>query len=179
LKAPAEPFNKDLVTNLQTDDRYAERFKRDDDRRNRSSSPTQGVERTNNIRRFPPKSSKVIQGEARLSRCGSGPTSGVAGGNCIPHLLPKSLNRKERAMLTNVKTLSTVMLLSAALATPAFAHATKHSRAHALTNFRGSYNQVITPSFSQGAVNQENFGFSGRDPSRVGGWDPSLNPSGS
>jgi len=82
-------------------------------------------------------------------------------------------------MLTNVKTLSTVMLLSAALATPAFAHATKHSRANGLTNYRGSYNQVITPYSSQGAVNQENFGFSGRDLSRVGGWDPSLNPSGS
>jgi hypothetical protein len=92
------------------------------------------------------------------------------------HLPSKSLNRKERAMLTNVKTLSDVMLLSAAPATPAFAHAAKHSHA---TNFRGAYNQVMTPSSSQGAVNLENFGFSGRDPSRVGGWDPSLNPSGS
>ena len=79
-------------------------------------------------------------------------------------------------MLTNVKTLSTVMLLSAALATPAFAHATKHGHA---TNFRGAYNQVMTPSDSQGQVNLESFGFSGRDPSRVGGWDPSLHPSGS
>jgi hypothetical protein len=38
-------------------------------------------------------------------------------------------------MLTNVKTLSTVMLLSAALATPTFAHATKHGHA---TNFSWS-----------------------------------------
>jgi hypothetical protein len=79
-------------------------------------------------------------------------------------------------MLTNVKTLSTVMLLSAALATPAFAHATKHSHA---TNVRGAYNQVMAPADSQGQANLENFGFSGRDPSRVGGWDPSLHPSGS
>ena len=82
-------------------------------------------------------------------------------------------------MLTNVKTFSAVMLLSAALATPAFAHATKHGRAYGLSNFRGSYNQVITPSSSEGAVNLENFGFSGRDASRVGGFDPSLRPSGS
>lgn len=81
-------------------------------------------------------------------------------------------------MLTNVKTLSTVMLLSAALATPAFAHTTNH-RAYGLKNFRGSYNQVIMPSASQGAASHENFGFGGRDPSRVGGFDPSLNPSGS
>ena len=79
-------------------------------------------------------------------------------------------------MLTNVKTLSTVMLLSAALATPAFAHTTHH-RSYSMKDFRGSYNQVITPSASQGAVNLESFG--GRDPSRVGGFDPSLNPSGS
>lgn len=81
-------------------------------------------------------------------------------------------------MLTNVKTLSTVMLLSAALATPAFAHTTSH-RAHGLRDFRGAYNQVITPSASQGTIRLENFGSGGREPSRVGGFDPSLNPSGS
>ena len=32
---------------------------------------------------------------------------------------------------------------------------------------------------TQAERNIQNFGFSGRDPSRVGGWDPSLNPSGS
>jgi hypothetical protein len=86
-------------------------------------------------------------------------------------------------MITKVKTLSAVMILSAAIATPAFAHAAKHSRAYDVTNFRGAYNQLVTPSYSvpdsQGVVNTENFGFSGRDPSRTGGWDPSLNPSGS
>lgn len=78
-------------------------------------------------------------------------------------------------MLTNVKTLSTVMLLSAALAAPAFAHTSNH---HAY-GFRGAYNQVGTPSASQGAIKLENFGLGGRDPSRVGGYDPTLNPSGS
>jgi hypothetical protein len=80
-------------------------------------------------------------------------------------------------MLNNLKTLSTVMLLSAALATPAFA-ATSYGRVHHLKNFRGAYNQVMTPA-SQGQINLDNFGLSGRDPSRVGGFDPSLNPSGS
>lgn len=81
-------------------------------------------------------------------------------------------------MLYNLKTLGTVMLLSATLAAPAFA-ATSNGRVHHLRDFRGAYNQVITPSASQGAVSVENFGLSGRDPSRVGGFDPSLNPSGS
>lgn len=84
-------------------------------------------------------------------------------------------------MITNVKTLSAVMLLSAAVATPAFAHATKHVRAYDATNLRRAYNQVVVPSYAipQGEVNLENLGLSGKDPSRVGGWDPSLNPSGS
>jgi len=80
-------------------------------------------------------------------------------------------------MLTNIKTLSTVMLLSAAIATPAFAATSSGHMSH-LKNFRNTYNQVMTPS-SQGQINFENFGLSGRDPSRVGGFDPSLNPPGS
>lgn len=84
-------------------------------------------------------------------------------------------------MITKLKTLSAVMILSAAVATPAFAHATKHGRAYDATNLRRAYNQVVVPSnaIPQGQVNLENFGVSGRDPSRVGGWDPSLNPCGS
>ena len=83
-------------------------------------------------------------------------------------------------MMTNLKTLSAVIILSAAVATPALAHSAKH-RAYDQTSFRRAYNQVVIPSISdsQGAVNTENFGFSGRDPSRIGGWDPSLHPSGS
>jgi hypothetical protein len=127
------------------------------------------------IHQFPQKKYKVIQGEAGLLRGGSRSILSGSGEHCIPRLHRNRSIEKERAMLNNLKTLSTVMLLSAAVATPAFAHATKHSHA---TNFRGAYNQVMTPS-SQGAVNQENFGISGRDPSRVGGFDPSLNPSGS
>ena len=47
-------------------------------------------------------------------------------------------------------------------------------------SFRGSYNQLNEPSYETRELrNIENFGFSGRDPSRVGGWNPNLNPSGS
>jgi hypothetical protein len=79
--------------------------------------------------------------------------------------------------MTKIKTISAAMILSVAMAAPAFA-ATHHVR-----NFRGAYDQMTDQSFavpsSRAERNIENFGFSGRDPSRVGGWDPSLNPSGS
>ena len=81
--------------------------------------------------------------------------------------------------MTNAKTLSAVIILATAIATPAFAK--EHGRAY--DQYRGAYNQMTEPSFAvpaaQASRNIENFGFSGRDPSRVGGWDPSLNPSGS
>jgi hypothetical protein len=77
--------------------------------------------------------------------------------------------------MTNVKTLTAAFILSAAIATPAFAHTKHHSQ---LNDFRGAYNQ-LDPYSIQAQRNLENFGFSGRDSSRVGGWDPSLRPSGS
>jgi hypothetical protein len=81
--------------------------------------------------------------------------------------------------MTYVKTLSAVIILSAAVATPAFAK--EHGRTY--DQYRGAYNQMIEPSYAipstQAGRNMENFGVSGRDSSRVGGWDPSLNPSGS
>ena len=81
--------------------------------------------------------------------------------------------------MTNVKTLSAVIILATAIATPVFAK--EHGSAH--DRYRGAYNQVTAPSLAvpatQAGRNIENFGSSGRDPSRVGGWDPSFNPSGS
>ena len=81
--------------------------------------------------------------------------------------------------MTKMKTLTAVVLLSTAIATPVFAKG--HGRA--LDQYRGVYNQVTGPTFAvpqtQSERNIENFGFSGRDPSRVGGFDPNLNPSGS
>jgi len=80
--------------------------------------------------------------------------------------------------MINVKALSALLILSATVATPAFAK--EHSRAY--DRYRGAYNQMSEPSYaipeSRAARNIENFGFSGRDPSAVGGWDPALNPAG-
>jgi hypothetical protein len=81
--------------------------------------------------------------------------------------------------MTSVRTLSAVIILAAAVATPVFAK--EHGRAY--DRYRGAYNQLSEPSYAipatQAGRNIENFGFSGRDPSRAGGWDPSLSPSGS
>ena len=81
--------------------------------------------------------------------------------------------------MTVAKTLSAI-IVSAVLATPAFAqtNTTHHSRVHDLRNFRGVYNQLQTTYPTEGEVNLQNFGFSGRDLSRPGGWDPSLRPAG-
>jgi len=83
--------------------------------------------------------------------------------------------------MTKMKALSAAIILSAAVATPVLAQPVHHGRAH--DQFRGTYNQLNVPSYatpqSEDSRNIENFGFSGRDPSRVGGEDPSLNPSGS
>jgi hypothetical protein len=89
--------------------------------------------------------------------------------------------QKEKTQMTKMKTLSAVMILSAAVATPVFAQPTHHGRA--LDRYRGVYNQLNGPVYAtpqtQDERNMEDFGFSGRDPSRPGGEDPSLNPSGS
>ena len=78
--------------------------------------------------------------------------------------------------MTKIKTLTAVMILSTAVATPVFAKV----RTYDNQTFRGAYNQMTDPSFAVAPTraerNIQNFGFSGRDPSRVGGWDPNLNP---
>jgi hypothetical protein len=89
--------------------------------------------------------------------------------------------------MTKIKTLGTVIILSAAIATPVFAQdaglvrpGSPHGRAYD-QNYRGSYNQLnssgdAAPQTRDQFRNLENFGFSGRDPSRVGGENPNLNP---
>jgi hypothetical protein len=69
------------------------------------------------------------------------------------------------ALVTSLVAASTVQMAAAAEH-----HASKAHR----DNFRGAYNQVIVP--SQGT---DSFGYSARDPSRIGGEDPSFKPSGS
>jgi hypothetical protein len=84
--------------------------------------------------------------------------------------------------MTNMKALSAVVILSAAIATPAFAQG-PHHHIRARDQFLGAYNQVNGPVYAapdaQERRNIEDFGFSGRDRSFPGGEDPSLNPSGS
>lgn len=90
------------------------------------------------------------------------------------------------------KALSTLAILSALIASPAFAQDTgvqepaHHVRTHergAYHRFRGAYNQSNAPIYAApGAFDRPDtngFGFRGRDPSWVGDEDPSLNPSGS
>jgi hypothetical protein len=92
-------------------------------------------------------------------------------------------------MTKQLKILSAIVILSAAVATPVLAQDAgvfgpyHHGRHHHVWNYRGAYNQMGGPSYAvpptQSGRNIENFGFSGRDPSRIGGEDPSLHPSGS
>jgi hypothetical protein len=100
--------------------------------------------------------------------------------------------------VTKMKALSAAIFLSAALAAPVFAQ-DAISSGYALSpqhvinyrsnyqpydqNFNGSYNQsgevfYAPPLTSEERENLENFGFSGRDPSRVGGENPYLHPGG-
>ena len=87
-----------------------------------------------------------------------------------------------------IKTLTAVVVLSAALSGPAFAEGARergpgnHGPAHALRNFRGAYNQApVNGQLYAAPVPQDGWGVEGfgRDPSQVGGVDPSLRPSGS
>jgi hypothetical protein len=80
--------------------------------------------------------------------------------------------------MTQLRKLTAAIICSAAIAAPAFAKPVHHSRT--LNDVRGSYNQMIGPSYaapqSEDARTIVDFGFSGNDPSRVGGRDPNLNP---
>jgi len=79
--------------------------------------------------------------------------------------------------LTKIKIL-TGIILCAALATPVFAQdprvhrPTHHVRLHNQHNVRGTDAAPLTGDEYR---NLENFGFSGKDPSRVGGEDADLN----
>jgi hypothetical protein len=81
--------------------------------------------------------------------------------------------------VTNLKTLSAVAILTAAIATPAFAQPTHHGRNRDLRHFRGAYNQVTGPSYAtprtDSGRNLENFEFNRSFP---GGEDPSDHPAG-
>ena len=75
--------------------------------------------------------------------------------------------------MTNVKTLSVVIVLAAAVATPVFAK----GHGHALDRYRGTYNQLSAP--ADAGRNIESFGF--RSPTGGSTWlhPGDLRPSGS
>jgi hypothetical protein len=82
--------------------------------------------------------------------------------------------------MTKMKALSAAIILSAAIAAPVFAQDANY-RGPDDQDFRGAYNQSNARSNAQPLTdderrNLEDFGFSGRDPSRVGGEDPYLHP---
>jgi hypothetical protein len=84
-----------------------------------------------------------------------------------------------------ISTFGVALLLSAAIASPVFAQDANvrphHAQAYDQANFGGAYNQRLNgdyvPQTPEEMRNLENFGFSGRDPSRVGGENPNLNPA--
>ena len=93
-----------------------------------------------------------------------------------------------------LKALGAIAIVSAAIAGPVFAQDTgmedagmlrpaHHGRAYDQRNFRGAYNYDqsndrfgAAPLTNEEYRNLENFGMSGRDPSRIGGESPWLNP---
>ena len=84
--------------------------------------------------------------------------------------------------LMTIKALTAVAIVTAALASPAFAQdeSAPQKPAHALRHYRSTYNQVQAPEFVVPRVsgdtylNNESF-----DRSRIGDHDPDFNPSGS
>jgi hypothetical protein len=91
--------------------------------------------------------------------------------------------------MTKLKTLSAIAIISTVIATPVFAQEAVapgdglQSQSQPVINDRGAYAQP-DPSVYEGPLtnkerrNLEDFGISGRDPSRVGGEDAWLNPGG-
>ena len=84
---------------------------------------------------------------------------------------------ERRRPLTKIKML-TAVILSAAIATPAFAQnvrvrgPTHHVRSH---NHQSVHGEDAAPLTADEYRNLENYGFSGKDRSRVGGEDADLN----
>jgi hypothetical protein len=75
-----------------------------------------------------------------------------------------------------ISTFGVALILSAAIASPVFAQGSTvrpyHARAYG-QQLNGDY----APQTPEEMRNLENFGFSGRDPSRVGGENPNLTPA--
>jgi hypothetical protein len=113
------------------------------------------------------------------------------------HCEPKSAScasaltwQNRESQMTKMKTLSAAIILSAAVATPVFAQDAdvrgpgSRYGLESQTGPGGAYNQLTRPSYAttraldgEDKRDMESFGFSGRDPSRVGAENPDLKPS--
>ena len=86
--------------------------------------------------------------------------------------------------MNTMKAISAAALLSATIATPVFAQTYRPyaGAPYERGTFYRSYDQVpgdyLPPRNTDEYWNLENHGFTGRDPSRVGGESPNLNPPG-
>lgn len=81
--------------------------------------------------------------------------------------------------MTTIKTLSAIALVTAALSSPVFAQeeaAAPQKPVHALRHYRHAYNQVQGPNFV--APRSYESAQPGFDRSRVGDYDPDMNPAG-
>jgi len=108
-------------------------------------------------------------------------------------------NRNMRNPMIRMKALGAAIILSAAVATPVFAQDAgaigpgnrSGLESQPVMNYRGAFNQSFRGAYNQSGApfsarpltneerrNIEDFGFSGRDPSRVGGEDAWLHPGG-
>ncbi len=78
-----------------------------------------------------------------------------------------------------IKTLSTVAILTAVLASPVFAQdeAAPHKTVHALRHYRGTYNQATEPAIVNPRAPDAGSSFDPSfDRSRIGDHDPNFNP---
>ena len=88
--------------------------------------------------------------------------------------------------MIKMKALGAAIILSAAVATPVFARdagAIGPGNNYGLESQAVTYNRSVAPFYARQLTNEErrnieDFGFSGRDPSRVGGEDAWLHPGG-
>jgi hypothetical protein len=92
-----------------------------------------------------------------------------------------------RKPMSKLKTLSAVLIVSAAIATPVFAQdagpvepGSHHGQRYGRSHYRAAYNQApgssdAAPLTNEEKRNLEDFGWTGRDPSRVGGMFPYFN----
>ena len=79
-----------------------------------------------------------------------------------------------------IGTLGVALLLSTAIASPVFAHGAIVRLHHAQAYYDRQFGGAIdgnAPRTPEEMRNLQNFGFSGRCPSCVGGEDPALNPA--